>query len=70
MNTQFDGFYRSQVMLGRLVIGRGASLGIPGLVLMLLTVMVTRDFSSIIAQYGVIGWIGIALSFVVRSAAK
>ncbi len=62
--------YRSQVMLGRLVIGLGAGVGIPGLVLMLLTVMVTRDFSSIIAQYGVIGWVGIALSLVVRAASK
>ncbi len=61
--------YRSQVMLGRFVMDLGAGVGVPGLVLMLFTVIITRDFSSI-AQYGVIGWIGIALSLVVRATAK
>jgi hypothetical protein len=62
--------YRSQVMLGEFVMGLGAGVGVPGLALMLLTVVVVRDFSSIMAQYGVIGWIGIALSLVVRATAK
>jgi len=61
---------KSQVILGKFIIAIGAGIGIPGLLLTVLTLIVTRDFFSVIAQHGIIGWAGIFLSLVARAKAK
>jgi hypothetical protein len=61
---------KSQVVLGKFVIGVGAGMGIPSLFFTLLTLIFTKDFSAIMAQHGIIGWTGIFLSFIARAKAK
>jgi len=54
----------SQVILGKFIIGIGAGIGIPDLLLTLFSLIVTGDFLSVVAQHGTIGWMGIILSLV------
>ena len=62
--------HKSRVSLGKFIIGLGAGVGIPGLLLTLFAVIVTQEFSAIIAQHGIMGWTGIALSLIARKAEK
>jgi len=62
--------YKNRIRTGKFMIGLGASVGLPGLILILLTLTATQQFSLIIAQYGIIGWTGIALSLITRAVAK
>ena len=68
----FGGYliYKSQVRLGKFIIGIGAGVGIPGLLLTLFTSIISRSFPAIIAEHGIIGWTGIILSLIARSIAK
>jgi len=61
---------RSQVRLGKFVIGIGSGMSTPGLLLTLLILFVARDLPAIVAEHGVIGWTGIILSLVARAKAK
>jgi len=62
--------YKSRVRLGKFLIGLGAGVGIPGLLLTLFTLIVSKDFSAVIAQRGVIGWTGVFLSLIARATAR
>ncbi len=62
--------YKSRVILGKFIIGIGAGMGVPGLLLTLFTLLINRDISIVIAQHGIIGWTGIILSLIARSKAK
>jgi len=62
--------YKSSVRVGKLIIGIGAGMGIPGLLLTLFPLVITRDVSAVIAQHGIIGWSGIILSLIARTIAK
>ena len=61
---------KSQVRVGKFIIGVGAGMGIPSLLLTLFTLIAKQDFSMVIAQHGIIGWTGIALSIIARTIAK
>jgi len=62
--------YKSRVKLGKLIISIGVGVGIPGLLLAVFAGIATQSLSSVIAQHGIIGWTGIALSIVARSLAE
>lgn len=62
--------YKSQVRLGKFILGLGAGVGIPGLLLTVITAIVAQEFSVIMTQYGIFGWTGIVLSFIARAVAK
>lgn len=62
--------YKSKVRLGRFIIGLGAGVGIPGLLLTLFTFIVRQNVSAVMAQHGVVGWTGILLSLIARTIAK
>lgn len=68
----FGGYliFRNHISTGRLTIGLGAGVGVPWLLFMLLTVAVTQDFTSLIAQHSLVGWTGIILSFIARYVGK
>ena len=68
----FGGYliYKSQVRMGKFIIGIGAGVGIPGLLLTLFTSIISRSFPAVIAEHGIIGWTGIILSLIARSIAK
>lgn len=60
----------NHVRTGKLAITMGAGVGIPWLVFIVLTLIVTQEFQPIIAQHSVVGWMGIAMSFAARIIAK
>jgi len=62
--------HKSQVRMGKFIIGIGAGIGIPGLTLTLITSIISRSFPAVIAEHGIIGWTGIILSLIARSIAK
>lgn len=62
--------YKSQMRLGKLIIGLGIGVGIPGLLLAVSAGIATQDFSVVIAQHGIIGWTGIALAILAMSSVK
>ena len=55
---------------GKLAIGLGAGVGIPWLILILLTLVTAQATSSVLAQHSIIGWVGIITAFVARYIAK
>lgn len=62
--------YRNHIGMGKITIGLGAGVGIPWLLFILFTLMRAQEVSAVIAQYSLIGWTGIILSFTARSVAK
>jgi hypothetical protein len=68
----FGGYliYRDHVTSGKLLIGLGAGVGIPWLLIILLNVVLTRDLTSVITRYSITGWAGITLAFMARTIAK
>lgn len=62
--------YRNHIGMGKITIGLGAGVGIPWLLFILFTLMKAQEVSAVIAQYSLIGWTGIILSFIARSIAK
>jgi len=68
----FGGYliHKSQVRMGKFIIGMGAGVGIPGLLLILITSIIGHSFPAVIAEHGIIGWTGIILSLIARSTAK
>jgi hypothetical protein len=61
--------YRNHVRMGKIMIGLGAGVGIPWLILIVFSFAVTRELSSIAAQHSLIGWIGVLLAFIARTIA-
>lgn len=62
--------FMNHVSIGKLLIGLGTGIGIPWLILLLVTLFTTYQVSAIIAQYSALGWIGIILAVVARIIAK
>jgi len=62
--------YRNHVGTGKLLIGLGAGVGIPWLIMLAITLITTQQVAAVIAQYSSIGWIGVILAFVSRTIAK
>ncbi len=48
---------KSQVRIGKFIIGVGAGMGIPSLLLTLFTLIAKQDFSMVIAQHGINHWL-------------
>ncbi len=62
--------YRNHMTSGKLTIGLGAGVGIPWLVLLLLTIITTGEVSAILAQHSIVGWAGIILALIARTIPK
>jgi len=61
--------YKSRVRIGKFMIGIGAGMGIPELILALAALIASRDL-SLLLQYQTTGWAGISLSLIARAKAK
>jgi len=61
---------KDHVSTGKFLIGIGAGISIFLVLFLLITLFTSGDLSSLIAQYGVVGWIGIILAFLARSIAR
>jgi len=62
--------YKNHVGTGKLLIGLGAGVGIPWLIMLAISLVTTGQVAAVIAQHSSIGWIGVILAFVARSIAK
>lgn len=62
--------WKDHVSTGKFLIGIGAGISIFLVLFLLITLITSGDLSSLIAQYGVVGWIGIILAFLARSIAR
>jgi len=62
--------YKGHVTTGKLMIGLGAGVGIPWLLFILFTLMITQGLTSVITQHSITGWMGIIISFIARLIAK
>ncbi|MBY9013769.1 MAG: hypothetical protein KGD70_15460 [Candidatus Lokiarchaeota archaeon] len=62
--------WKDHVSTGKFLIGIGAGISIFLFLFLLITLFTSGDLSSLIAQYGVVGWIGIILAFLARSIAR
>ncbi len=62
--------YRRHVTSGKLVVGIGAGAGIPWLLFIAFTLIVTQEPAPIIASHSAFGWAGIILSLILRFVAK
>jgi hypothetical protein len=62
--------YKNHVGTGKLLIGLGAGVGIPWLIMLAISLVPTGQVAAVIAQHSSIGWIGVILAFVARSIAK
>jgi hypothetical protein len=60
----------NHVSIGRLLIGLGAGVGIPWLIMLAITLISTQQVAAVVAEYSTIGWAGIILAFVARTVAK
>lgn len=61
--------YRNHVTTGKIMIGLGAGVGIPWLIMIVFSFAVTRELMSITAQHSLVGWIGVMLAFIARTIA-
>jgi hypothetical protein len=62
--------YRNHVGTGKLLIGLGAGVGIPWLIMLVITLITSQQIAAVIAQHSSLGWIGVILAFVTRTIAK
>lgn len=62
--------YKGHGTTGQLAIGLGSGVGIPWLILILLTLVTAQDTSSVLTQHSIIGWIGIITALAARFIAK
>ncbi len=60
----------NRVGTGKLVIGLGTGVGIPWLIFLAVTLITTQQLASVLAEYSVLGWLGIILAFAARTIAK
>jgi hypothetical protein len=60
----------NRVGTGRLLIGLGAGIGIPWLIMLAITLITTGQVASVLAEYSSTGWVGIILAFIARAIAK
>ena len=62
--------YKNHIGTGKLLIGLGAGVGIPWLIMLAITLVTSGQVAAVIAQHSTIGWIGVILSFAARTIAK
>jgi hypothetical protein len=62
--------YKGHGTTGKLAVGLGAGVGIPWLILILLTLVTTQDPSSVLTQHSIVGWMGIITALAARFIAK
>jgi hypothetical protein len=62
--------YKNHVGTGKLLIGLGAGVGIPWLILLAISLITSGQVAAVIAQHSSIGWIGVILAFAARTIAK
>ena len=62
--------WKDHVSTGKFLIGIGAGMSIFLILFMLITFATSGDLYSVVAQYGILGWLGILLAFLARSIAK
>lgn len=62
--------WKNYVSAGKFLIGMGAGISIFLIIFLLITLATSGDLYSVIAQYGILGWLGIFLAFLARSIAK
>ncbi len=62
--------YKNHVGTGKLLIGLGAGVGIPWLIMLAISLITSGQVASVIAQHSSIGWIGVILAFAARTIAK
>lgn len=60
----------NRVGTGKFVIGLGAGVGIPWLIMLAITLLTTQQVVAVVAEYSTIGWAGIILALVARTIAK
>jgi len=69
--VMFGGYliYENHVRTGKIMIGLGAGVGIPWLILIVSSFAVTQELSSITAQHSLLGWIGVLVAYIARTIA-
>ncbi len=60
----------NHVGTGKLLIGLGAGVGIPWLILLAISLITTGQVAAVIAEYSFMGWAGIILAFAARIVAR
>jgi hypothetical protein len=61
---------KNHVGTGKLLIGLGAGVGIPWLIMLGISLITTGQVATIIAQHSTMGWTGVILAFASRVIAK
>jgi len=59
-----------RVGTGKFIISLGLGVGLPWLLMLAITFIITQQAASVIAEYSTIGWAGIILAIVARTIAK
>jgi hypothetical protein len=62
--------YKNHVRTAKLLIGLGAGVGIPWLIMLAISLITTGQLATVIAQHSSLGWIGVILAFAARTIAK
>ncbi len=60
----------NRVGTGRLLIGLGAGIGIPWIILLVITLISTQQIGTVLAEYSSTGWIGLVLAFIAAMIAR
>jgi len=60
----------NRVGIGRWLIGLGAGIGIPWLIMLAITLISTGQVASVLAEYSSTGWVGLVLAFIAGAIAK
>lgn len=60
----------NRVGTGRLLIGLGAGIGIPWLIMLAITLVTTQQVATVVAEYSTTGWVGLILAFMAGAIAK
>jgi uncharacterized membrane protein YedE/YeeE len=61
---------KNHIGTGKLLIGLGAGVGIPWLIMLAITLVTSGQVAAVIAQHSTMGWIGVILAFAARTIAK
>jgi hypothetical protein len=62
--------YKNHIRTAKLLIGLGAGVGIPWLIMLAISLITTGQVADVVAQHSSLGWIGVTLAFAARTIAK
>jgi len=62
--------FMNHIKTGKLAISMGAGIGIPWLIFIIATIIITGEPQVIITQHSILGWTGIILALIARIIAK